>query len=220
MTNKRFWLGILVMVFGMAVIGCDIDDNGNGIENGKGNVALNGTWSGKEIVEWSTGPHWRHCYNFAFGEGCDFPLCNDCIWVDKTEYGSSEIEHEIILNNDGIFRMSMGGFPYVKGTYSANNDKITINPSHYSGWNFHFGLMIWMDSSNSPWYNKNEFEAEWITCNDDSTSIEQLAIIGDLVNDLFASSTSNYSVRGDILTVASWAFNMGDVGKQTFTKKE
>ena len=49
MINKRFWLGMLVivLVFGMAVIGCD-DGSGNGTENPGGNgtnvSALNGTW--------------------------------------------------------------------------------------------------------------------------------------------------------------------------------
>ena len=54
MVNKKFWLGILVMVlvFGMTVIGCDNDSTGgnDGSTNGGGGgtgSALNGTWIGK-----------------------------------------------------------------------------------------------------------------------------------------------------------------------------
>ena len=221
MANRRFWLGMLVMalIFGMMVFGCDIDGNGNENGNGNGNVALNGTWAGTEIIEWSTSPHWRYCYNFVFGEGCDFPFCNDCIWIDKTESGKSEVKLELMLNDDGNFKMFRGGFPYMKGAYSAGSDKITMNPSHYSGLDFHFGFMIWMDSLNPPWYSKNEFKTEWITSNDTSSSNEQLDIISDLVNDLFASSTSNYSVKGDTFTIVNWAFNSNEAEKQTFTRK-
>jgi len=59
MSNKRFLLGMLAMslVFGITVFGCDIDGNGIGNGNGSIDVALNGTWAGTEIIEWSTGPH-------------------------------------------------------------------------------------------------------------------------------------------------------------------
>ena len=49
MVNRRFWLGMLVMllVFGVTVVGCNNDpDNGNG--GGKTDPALNGTWIGTE----------------------------------------------------------------------------------------------------------------------------------------------------------------------------
>jgi len=50
MKNKRNWLGVLVMVlvFGMAVVGCD-NDTTNGGNNG-GNTIINpfiGTWKGQ-----------------------------------------------------------------------------------------------------------------------------------------------------------------------------
>jgi len=53
MVNKKFWLGILVMVFGMMVVGCDDNENpNNGNENGNKNsnnsgessIILTGTW--------------------------------------------------------------------------------------------------------------------------------------------------------------------------------
>ena len=217
MTKIRFGfvMFVIALIFGIMVFGCDIDGNGNS----SGNVALNGEWTGTEKVEWSVGPHWRFCYNYMFGEGCEFPLCNDCIYIDKTESGYSEIEHKIILTNDGIFRMSRGGFPYMKGTYSTGSDRITINPSHYSGWDFHFGLMVWMDSSNTPWYNKNEFKTEWIQTNDEFPSNDQLELITNFVNDLFGSSISNYSMKGNVLTIMNWVYSIGDDKKQTFTRK-
>ena len=229
MVNKRFWLGMLVMVLvlGITVFSCDIDgiDNGNenGTENGNENVALNGTWAGKEIIEWSIGPHWRYCYNFVFGEGCDFPFCNDCIWVDKTESGTSENIHELALNNDGTFKISRSGYPYMKGTFSTNSGKITMNPTHYSGWDFSFGLMVWMDSSDPPWYSKNEVKKEIIAGNDALTSIDELDEliligIGKTVNDLFSSSTSGYFVKNNTLTINNWVFNYG-AETQTFTRE-
>ena len=226
MANKRVWLGMLVMVlvFGITVVGCNIDDNGNGTENGNGNgngnVVLNGTWAGTEIIEWSTGPHWRYCYNFIFGEGCDFPFCNDCIWVDKTEYGTSENRHELALNNDGTFKISRGNYPYMKGTFSTNSGKIAMNPTHYSGLDFPFGFMVWMDSIDPPWYSKNEMETEIIANIDALTSIEEYILIGvgKTVNDLFASSTSGYFVKGNTLTINNWAFNYG-AETQIFTRE-
>jgi len=43
MVNKKFWLGILVMVlvFGMTVVGCDDDSTSGGSGN---DGSLNGTW--------------------------------------------------------------------------------------------------------------------------------------------------------------------------------
>jgi len=217
MRNKRFVLEILIiaLVFGITFVGCDINGNDNG--NGVADMSLNGIWTGTEIINWSTGPHWRFCENFM-KNGCDFPLCNDCVWIDKTEHGIFESKLELILSDGANFRMSKNGFPYIKGTYSADGSKLIINPSHHSGWNYSFGLMIWMDDLDSTWYTKNEFEAEWLATNDASTSSEQRAIIADIVNDLFATSTSSYSVKGNTLTIANWAFNEGDIEKQTFTK--
>ena len=51
MVNKRFWLGMLVMLltFGMTVVGCD---NGTTNENGfSGDTALNGIWVNETISE-------------------------------------------------------------------------------------------------------------------------------------------------------------------------
>ena len=44
MKNQRFWFGMLLMVlvFGMAVVGCDNDTTGNGNGNGNGNGDGNG----------------------------------------------------------------------------------------------------------------------------------------------------------------------------------
>jgi len=108
----------------------------------------------------------------------------------------------------------------MKGTYSTAGDKIMMKPSHHSGLDFGFGFMIWMDSSDPLWYNKNEFKTEWIASNDGTTSGEQIAIIGNIVNDLFASSTSSYSVSGNTLAITSWDFNVNTGEKQTFTRKK
>ena len=231
MANKRFLFGMLVivLVFGMTVVGCDIDgidngnENGNGNGNGNSNVALNGKWVGTETVYWSIGPHWRICDNYIRNECALPPMCNDCTWIDKTENGTSEVVHELLLNNDGNFIMLRGGYPYMKGTFSTNSEKITMNPSHYSGWDFPFGLMVWMDSSDPPWFSKNEVERELIADNSFPTSSEQLAYIANMVNDLFTSSTSGYSVKDNILTVKNWAFNinyLNDYKNQIFTRKD
>ena len=219
MAKIRVGLGIflMVLVFGIMVFSCDINGNGNS----NGNVALNGEWTGTEKVEWSVGPHWRFCYNFIFGEGCEFPLCNDCIWVDKTESGYSEVKLELMFNDDNII-FSKHGFPYMKGTYSVNGDKIIINPSHFTGKEFPFGYMVWMEDFEPVWYSKNEFEAELIASNDAGNVApfpsDQLAAIANFVNDLFASSLSNYSVGSKTLTIENWIFNHN--GKnQTFTRK-
>ena len=39
MVNKKFWMGILVLVFGMTVVGCD-----NGSTDNLKDTSLNGTW--------------------------------------------------------------------------------------------------------------------------------------------------------------------------------
>jgi hypothetical protein len=48
MANKKFWLGILVMVlvFGMTVVGCDDGSTGSGTDS-----ALNGTWVDEHGME-------------------------------------------------------------------------------------------------------------------------------------------------------------------------
>jgi hypothetical protein len=49
MINKKFWLGILVMVFGMMVVGCDDNENSNNSNKNENNISdgsiiLAGTW--------------------------------------------------------------------------------------------------------------------------------------------------------------------------------
>ena len=52
MANKRFWLGMLVMVlvFGMTVVGCDDGSTNNGNDNGTLKDVLDGTtWKGSLV---------------------------------------------------------------------------------------------------------------------------------------------------------------------------
>jgi hypothetical protein len=59
MVNKKTWLGILVMVliFGMAVVGCDEPTDENGFT---GDTAINGTWeqdNGNVVLKFNNGQY-------------------------------------------------------------------------------------------------------------------------------------------------------------------
>jgi hypothetical protein len=104
MANKKFWLGMLVMVlvFGMTVVGCDpesTDSNGNGGGGGGGGTdhALNGTWTG-----------------IASGPNGVSAVC------------------EFIFNN-GNFEESVDGIPFVKGSYSTSGNFLTMTITHIWG---------------------------------------------------------------------------------------
>jgi len=111
MVNKRFWLGILVivLVFGMTVVGCDNDSTsggggstsgGGGSTSGGGgaNSALNGTWV-------------------------------------RT---SDDFGYEFTLNNGNFEGRSKNGILVDKGTYTNNNGTMTMKSTHFWGESFSY----------------------------------------------------------------------------------
>jgi hypothetical protein len=70
MVNKKNWLGILVLVFGMTVVGCikystDNNKNNDLIANSRGSSktdpSLNGIWENNESIEFN--------YLYKFNKG-------------------------------------------------------------------------------------------------------------------------------------------------------
>ena len=210
MKNKRFGLGLLamVLVFGITVFGCDIDGNGNGIENGKGNGngiengngngnvyvdgALYGTWSRTVILISEFPPHWKYCHNCIANsfQGGSLTPCDDCIWINETTNVTIEWVHELTFNDDNIFTMSTNGNQYIKGTYYTNNNKITKTPSHNVG---PFG--------SREFHSKNEMEVLYKTLLDEGLLDGTGEDIGRRLNHMFASSTSGYSIKGNTLKI-------------------
>jgi hypothetical protein len=203
MKNKRFWLRmfVIVLVFGITVVGCDIDDNGNG--NGTVNGDLNGIWSRTVISTSEQPPHWQYCDNTIaiLFQGGGLTPCDECIWIDETRTITFEWVHEFVINDDCSFTMSTNEIPYMKGTYSTNDGKITIKPTHTSRLNASF---------EEKWYDKNEIEAAYRVLLSEEYTDEQIA---RRVNASFSSSTSSYFVKGNALTITK------EDEKQTFTRK-
>jgi hypothetical protein len=130
MTNKKSWLGILVMVlvFGMAVIGCNNDpDNGNGSDNNGGgssgggggtDSALNGTWE-------------------RTSDDYEFTLNN----------GNFEGRFKDVISAD-------------KGTYTTNNGIMTMKITHWWGVWFNTTFGVSFNATLDPkWYTKSEIQS-------------------------------------------------------------
>ena len=188
MTNKRFWMA-MVLVF--TFVGCDLGSNNNGSIDG----AINGTWSRSVILTSEQSPHWKYCNNCIANlfQGGGLNPCDDCIWIDETTTVNVKWEHELAFNENSSFTMSSNGTHYVKGTYSTNNGKITINPIYHRG----------LDSSNfeKEWYSKNEMEKAFKLLRSEGMLEGTDEDIDRKINDLFTSSTSGYSVKDNTLTI-------------------
>jgi hypothetical protein len=103
MANKRFWLGMLVMVlvFGMTVVGCD-DGNGNGNGNSNGN--------GNDVITWTA------VTNSTFG--------SSSIW--SIAYGAGKF---VAVGDDGKMAYSTDGISWAAVTnspFDLNNYRIAI----------------------------------------------------------------------------------------------
>jgi hypothetical protein len=128
MKNQRFWLGMLVMVlvFGMIVIGCNngsddsnsnddnnsnSSDDNNSNSNGKTDPALNGTW--------------LDTYEGIYA----IPRLTNGTWG----YINTPNQNGELKLDNGNFLSSINGSPYVKGTYTTGNGKITFSYTYIHG---------------------------------------------------------------------------------------
>jgi len=204
MTNKRFWLVMLVMalVFGMTVFGCDIDGNGKG--NLDGNI--DGVWFRAVNLTSEQPPHWIYCNNSIaiLFQGGGLNPCNDCVWINETRTVTTEWVHELVFNDNRNFTMLSNETQYVKGTYSTNNGIITINPTHRKGLDSNF---------EKEWYSKNEMEEAFILLRSEGILGATDEDIERKLNDMYTSSTSYYSVKGNKLSISL------EDEPQTFIKK-
>lgn len=153
-----------IMVFPFA--SCD-NDPGNATHGNGPDAALNGTW-------------------FALSYSSD-----DAAVADGDEGGTHQHEviheYEVLLKlNNGKYEMSEDGIPSEKGTYTTNENKITVKPTHFYGSNqyvqheinIHIGL-------EAKWYSQNELEAYV----DDYSKIVEL----------FSEYTTTYFISGKTL---------------------
>jgi hypothetical protein len=125
MTNKRLWLGMLVMVlaFGMTVIGCDdgsTDDNGGGGTD----AALNGTW-------YSTTPGYDFYFKLNNGHGESFINGNPHQkWTYTTSSGKMT---ENITQQYNVSESKWETYNYSKTSdYSISGNTLTITATHGS----------------------------------------------------------------------------------------
>ena len=197
MAKKNFWLGMLVMVlaFGMTVVGCNNDPTDKSTSS-----SLNGTWIGTVMGS----------------QDSDFVVIRDpetgeiIGWIDPwTEEivsgeppagaGERVTEYEIVYKiNNGNYEFAEDGIPFEKGTYTANNGILSLNPINIFCSNYAF---------DGPYRKINiEFEEGWYTkeqlkqiANESGLSIDE----GDLdgIDEMFEQMLWNYSISGNKLTI-------------------
>ena len=189
MAKENFWFGMLVMVlaFGMMVVGCNNDPTDKSTDS-----MLNGTWIGTGGTSSETRP-----YQVITDETGKIISWIDP-WTGEMISGEppagagervTELEAKLKFNN-GNFEYSVDGILFMKGSYTTNAGKLTLNPTHYYG--EFFGL-------ESKWYSKNELK----------TLFPDEDIDGQ-----FSQITSNYSVSSNTLIYALFG---GE--SQTYIKK-
>ena len=207
---KKFFLSsfvIAALVVATAFTSCNKNPGEEPVEEpGNVDVALYGTWNRTVTLTFERQPHWFYCNNCIANlfQGVGLNPCNDCIWINETKIENVEWVHEMVFNDNSNFSMFSNELEYVKGAYSTDNGKITINPTNIKG----------LDSN---------FEKEWYTKNEMVETFQQLILEGMIdrtdedidrkINELFTSSTFSYSVKGDQLTFTN------EDEKQEFIRK-
>jgi hypothetical protein len=136
MANKKIWLGILVMVlvFGMMVVGCDNDST----NDSKTDSALNGTWVS------SDGSGWAYKFNNGIletsrngkpREKLTYTANDGKLTATKTHvYGDPAIDERLELKwyskaeVEALGYNSQNfGFATLSGTYSVSGNTLTLN---------------------------------------------------------------------------------------------
>jgi len=162
MVNKKIWLGILVLVFGMTFVGCDILE-----EKPKDEIELNGHRYKRidQIKSWTDAK--------IYCEGKDGHLATitsaeeqsaiEKIIVDgdKKAYwlgGYRDINNKFVwITNEVMNYTNWGdGEP---DTFGAGQDKISIYREPHSGWNWSVNFGEWDDEADS--VGTNGFIIEW-----------------------------------------------------------
>jgi len=125
-----FGILAIMLVFAMAVVGCDDGSNAD--------TALNGTWVGEDGVY-----SWTECDNYPDCGG--YPECEEGCTYEEYFW-----EIAFIFNN-GNFEYRADDISHQKGTYTTNGDTLTITITHLNDYNISTGEY--------KWYSKNEFKA-------------------------------------------------------------
>ena len=137
MVNKKFCPGILVMilVFGMAVVGCD-----NGDSNSETDHALIGTWiaddDSKYEVTWKNNGSYEEYYNGIADAKGIYSISDNNLTAQRTHvYGSGRwaAEHSLSsewytkdqLNNKGVAALD-SLFLQGTGTFTVTGNSYTI----------------------------------------------------------------------------------------------
>jgi hypothetical protein len=137
MVNKRGWLGILVMilVFGMAVIGCDDNPGDNGPKwvaaTGEYAQPMTGTVAGSALTftDW-IGEQWTLTKNGGGLNG---------VWYSVDEYLKltiSEPNWTMAVSDEGgdgpepVSRAAKSYFDFAKGTLAVNGSTVTFITTH------------------------------------------------------------------------------------------
>jgi len=122
MANKRFWLGMLVMVlaFGVVVIGCD---NGNNISLGFAHVNVDGTWNGigdaTGVTVTISGNNWTIAGG-GFDDSGTFNRDGDTANL----FSGGVMIGTVVITGENSFRISIpeGAFNFTRGQASGNNN--------------------------------------------------------------------------------------------------
>ena len=142
----------------------------------------------------------------------------DVIQVDKSINGSWVLDGFEISLKDGKFEEFIGEIPWRRGSYTTDDGKITVVPTHVFGEGFNtlFGISE----------NESGIESKWYTINDFISAFKSALIkmglseseaekeTNDFVNAFHsANSTSFYNLSGNILYLTN------DGVTQNFTRK-
>jgi len=133
MANKKFWIGMLALAFGMAVVGCDNPTNNGGSSNNAGDSTSNSSGGGG-------------------GAGEDRP---DSALIGTWIAQNVTTSLELIIRNDGTYEYSLNGITSGRGNYSVSNGSITMQRTHIHG----SGLHGTVYSLSSQWYTRSQFES-------------------------------------------------------------
>ena len=115
----------------------------------------------------------------------------DGIWVfEITEWSTTS---EIVFNN-GVYEISWGDDPIRRGTYSINDNIVTLTVTSIHGIGFSFG------DFEDKWYFRDEVEATFRS-SADIRSLLSDEEISDAIVSMFSTETYYFSISGNFLTM-------------------
>jgi hypothetical protein len=139
MANKKFWLGIpvIVLVFGFMVVGCD---NGSTDRDGGADISLNGTWVGEGSTELklnngnfevSSGRKGTYTTSGSNGTITVTHIHGDMMggMLESKWYTKNELRAALVPStmDEGTFNEYFGStFSSRTGTYSVSANKLTM----------------------------------------------------------------------------------------------